>query len=209
MLHLKNLKKEKEGLGLRCMCCLQCTYILLPCVHMKEFALETQKNELESEFKVCRVTSENWEKLRDVRTQAIIDSPQAFGDTIEQTLARTEDEWKRWTKSNIYAIEDNDKYIATVTWRKHPDYGDYIVGVWTDPEYRGKGLNAKLFERVFNDAQQSGVKEISLHVNIDQQAAVQSYQKLGFKIVGTVMQKQMGDEELHDEYFMTKDCATV
>lgn len=157
------------------------------------------------ELRVHKVDITEWNKLRDIRTHAITDSPQAFGDTLEETLARTEDQWKGWIRNNIYVIEDDNRFVASATWWKnHPDYGDYIVGVWTDPEYRGKGLNRKLFEQIFTDAKNAGVQKISLHVNINQLAAVNSYKSLGFEIADTVKQKKMGDGKLYDEYFMEK-----
>ncbi len=157
------------------------------------------------DFVVHKVSADEWQKLADIRTRAIQDAPQAFGDTIENTRARSEEEWRKWTNGNIYTIEQNGRFVATVTWRKHEEYGDYIVGVWTDPDYRGKGLNKKLFEKIFDDAKKSGVEKISLHVNVDQKAAIQSYRSLGFEITGTVNQKHMGDGNLHDEYAMEKD----
>jgi ribosomal protein S18 acetylase RimI-like enzyme len=164
----------------------------------------TEKSESDPEFKVHKVGVDEWEKLRDIRTRAISDSPQAFGDTIEQTRSRADEEWKRWTTSNVYAIETNDRFVATVSWIKHPDYGDYIVGVWTDPDYRGKGLNRMLFEQIFADAKERGVEKITLHVNVEQESALRSYQNLGFEIIGDAKQKKMGDEKLHDEYLMVK-----
>jgi len=157
------------------------------------------------ELQAHKVDINEWDKLRDIRTRAIIDSPQAFGDTLEETLARTEDQWKGWIRNNIYVVEDNARFVASATWwKKHPEYGDYIVGVWTDSKYRGKGLNKKLFEQIFTDAKSAGVTKISLHVNIDQLAAVNSYKNLGFEIAGTVLQKKMGDGKLYDEYLMEK-----
>ena len=157
-------------------------------------------------FNVHKVISNEWEKLRDIRTRAIIDSPQAFGDTLEKTQARQEDEWRSWaTGANVYAIEDNGKYIATVTLRKGSSSSEAVInGVWTDPDYRGKGLSTKLFNEVFIQAKKMNLEKLTLMVNVNQVAAYNSYLKLGFITKETLPNQLMGDGNRYDEFVMEK-----
>lgn len=146
------------------------------------------------EFKVHRVLTKEWEKVRDIRIRSVTDSPQAFGDTKETVTARTQETWEQWIEnSHQYVIEVDDKFIASVTFRKDPEGVWIINGVWTDPLYRNKGLSRKLFEHVFCDAKEMNIDSIKLKVNPTQTGAVYLYESLGFIKIGTSERLPFGD----------------
>lgn len=62
----------------------------------------------------------------------------------------------------------------------HEDYS-YLGFMFTVPEFRGKGLNARIIERLKEWSFDRGLNEIRLTVYEDNIPAVKAYEKVGFK----------------------------
>lgn len=149
------------------------------------------------------ITPEEWEKLKDIRTRAINDSPQAFGNTPAETGAREDSVWVEWaTKAKNYIIENNGKSVAAATFRQDTDGTWIINGVWTDPAYRQQGLSKSLFERIFQDARESGILTIDFGVYPIQKEAVTFYESLGFEVIDHHEGHKMGDGQEHAQDVM-------
>ncbi len=136
-------------------------------------------------IEVKRVEFDEWKKFRDIRIRAIEDSPQAFGDTLEVTRERQKEVWLTWIDGAYnYVIEVNNKFQSLGTFRQDENNDWVINGVWTDPEFRGRGYSKKIFNTILEKAKSLYVKEIVLSVNPVQKEAFNLYTKLGFKVVG-------------------------
>ena len=61
------------------------------------------------------------------------------------------------------------------------DHFAYLGFMYTRPEYRGKGVNARIVERLKQWSYAKGLKEIRLTVYNDNQSAIKAYEKVGFK----------------------------
>ncbi len=62
----------------------------------------------------------------------------------------------------------------------HKTYA-YLGLMYTDPDYRGLGVNAKIIEALKNWALEKGLAEIRLTVYNDNLSAIKAYEKTGFK----------------------------
>ncbi|MBG50624.1 MAG: GNAT family N-acetyltransferase [Pseudozobellia sp.] len=62
----------------------------------------------------------------------------------------------------------------------HETYS-YLGFMYTDPNHRGQGLNAKIVDALQAWTTKRGIKEIRLTVYNDNEAAVRAYEKKGFK----------------------------
>ncbi len=62
----------------------------------------------------------------------------------------------------------------------HKTYA-YLGLMYVDPEFRGKGVNAKIIEKLKDWAQVKGLKEIRLTVYENNLSAIRAYEKMGFK----------------------------
>jgi ribosomal protein S18 acetylase RimI-like enzyme len=62
----------------------------------------------------------------------------------------------------------------------HSLYG-YLGFMYTLPEYRGRGINAKIIEGLKNWVFSKGLTEIRLTVYDDNEPALRAYEKVGFK----------------------------
>ncbi|MFT6994388.1 MAG: GNAT superfamily N-acetyltransferase [Maribacter sp.] len=74
-----------------------------------------------------------------------------------------------------YALEKQGK-----PYLKHKTYA-YLGFMFTEPEYRGNGLNGTILEHLKEWAQENGLTEIRLTVYDENSAALRAYEKVGFK----------------------------
>lgn len=62
----------------------------------------------------------------------------------------------------------------------HEHYA-YLGFMYTDPAYRGRGVNRKIIEGLKSWALSKGLAEIRLTVYSDNEPAIRAYEKVGFK----------------------------
>lgn len=83
---------------------------------------------------------------------------------------------------------DGDKIVATGYALEKParhyldhDTFAYLGFMYTDPEYRGKGINGKIISGLQDWCTKAGLTEIRLHVYCENEPAIKAYEKVGFK----------------------------
>ncbi len=89
--------------------------------------------------------------------------------------------------SNMLVVEGRDEGAPRVI-----GYAGYwmlvdeahISTLAVHPDYRRRGLGAKLLRQLLDDAARSGADMATLEVRVSNQAAVNLYHKFGFQIVG-------------------------
>ncbi|WP_418498994.1 GNAT family N-acetyltransferase [Flagellimonas sp.] len=74
-----------------------------------------------------------------------------------------------------YAIPKKARHYLDHEWYA------YLGFMYTDPEYRGLGINAKIVDELKQWSVQNGFKEIRLTVYSDNLPAIRAYEKVGFK----------------------------
>lgn len=142
-----------------------------------------------------KITEDEWEKFRDMRLRAVAESLAAFGDTFEQVAAKPESYWRKKIRSGyVYAIEENDRYIAGVVFNQDDDDGVWMIqALWVDPLRRGMGFGAALVQRVIDTAKETGISAVELGINPLQTEAVDLYKRFGFKGVRHIENISWGD----------------
>ena len=81
---------------------------------------------------------------------------------------------KRMVASGYAMIKQARHYLD------HTYYG-YLGFMYTIPEYRGQGINAKIIEELKTWVWSKNLKEIRLTVYDDNEPALKAYEKVGFK----------------------------
>lgn len=61
------------------------------------------------------------------------------------------------------------------------EYYAYLGFMYTDQQYRGKGINAMIVDELKKWSESAGFKEIRLTVYNDNLSAIKAYEKVGFK----------------------------
>jgi ribosomal protein S18 acetylase RimI-like enzyme len=137
------------------------------------------------------LSTREWQLMRDLRIEAVRDSPDAFQPTLAEVLAEPDGYWRRLTES--LGHPDNDLLIAT-----HPLHGDrgttyvrvdadgvgHIGAMWVAPELRGRGLGQMLFAAALEWHQNAGRHTVELSVTEGNAPAQRLYQRNGFVLTG-------------------------
>ena len=74
-----------------------------------------------------------------------------------------------------YAIPKKARYYLD------HEYYAYLGFMYTDQQYRGKGINAMIVDELKKWSESAGFKEIRLTVYNDNLSAIKAYEKVGFK----------------------------
>ncbi|MDC6384348.1 MULTISPECIES: GNAT family N-acetyltransferase [Flavobacteriaceae] len=122
--------------------------------------------------------------------QEIIRAERPFDVTIKEGHVSYYDlaQMVQDTEAHVVVAEADGKLVASgyAIPKKARHYLDhdwyaYLGFMYTDPEYRGLGINAKIVDELKQWSVQKGFKEIRLTVYSDNLPAIKAYEKVGFK----------------------------
>lgn len=104
---------------------------------------------------------------------------------------------EKYLNNNFYAfIEEKDDDIIAICCLQIVEYMPqcndngkygYICNVYTSDEFRNKGIQTKLLEKVINFAKENDLCELNL--STDNEEAISIYKKLGFEFDNLTMKK--------------------
>jgi ribosomal protein S18 acetylase RimI-like enzyme len=145
-------------------------------------------------YRLHRVAPADWSHLRELRLQALRDTPIAFLETHEQALAVSENEWRfRAARSagfgsvQTVAIDGEGRWVGTMG--SYLDEEDartaWLVGVFVAPEHRGPGgPSRELLAEVVRWAGRQGAERLVLEVHESNGRAIGFYRRFGFTETG-------------------------
>jgi len=130
------------------------------------------------------------ELFRQMRLNALRESPSAFTSTYESALNRSSESWNEQA-DNTAEGSDRATFIAfsgdspigiAALYRdkERIDTGE-ILQVWVSPEHRGKGVALHLLHSVFQLARNNGFRTVLATITQGNARALRFYQKCGFK----------------------------
>ena len=130
------------------------------------------------------LTSEQWQRLRDIRLRSLKESPDAFGGKFDIDNTFTENDWRDKIDTLdflIASVNEVDCGLMSVE-VLDGDYGAtcWIGGCWSDPDYRGQGALRALFNFVDLHALEQGWHRQGLGVWTDNYSAIAAYKAIGF-----------------------------
>ncbi|MEO6114828.1 MAG: GNAT family N-acetyltransferase [Pseudolysinimonas sp.] len=160
------------------------------------------KHELAADILVRRVRHDEWRQVRALRLDALRDpiASVAFLETVEQALARPDEEWRSRTVSHAegkrsvqFVAERGGTWIGSLTVFVRaagvPDYFDRIldidlptvVGVFVAPSGRGLGVIDALLASAAGWAHDRGDRLLTLDVHESNLPAIRAYERAGFE----------------------------
>jgi ribosomal protein S18 acetylase RimI-like enzyme len=146
---------------------------------------------------------------KQIRLEGLLESPQAFGESYEVELKKTDAEQSdQLRKSAIYAYLDESGeilgvlgfYVTSVTKARHRGN---LFCMYVRPQHRGMGIGSKLIDKAVEYAK-TKVQQLHLSVVTDNDAAIALYKKYGFSIYGTEPRALCVDGIYYDEYLMVR-----
>lgn len=138
---------------------------------------------------VVELLQENqWARYRDIRLAALESDGHAFGGNLESERLFTESDWREKAQQYIAlvaAIDGVDIGFMTVENLKG-DFGAtcWVGSCWVNPEFRGGGTLGSLFKYLDSQAQERDWSIQGLGVWVDNEVAINVYEKLGFTRMG-------------------------
>jgi ribosomal protein S18 acetylase RimI-like enzyme len=152
--------------------------------------------------------------LKQMRLNALVDTPSAFSSTYARESTRSDEDWvelaSAWTsgQSVFYiAMDEGDpcgmiagKFDETAPRRA------WVLSMWVAPSHRRSGLGARLMDEVERWARNLSICELHLHVTSNNSTAQAFYERCGFARTG-IVQPYENDPALF-EYEMAKAIQT-
>jgi len=87
-----------------------------------------------------------------------------------------------WYPKTFLVAQLEDKVIGYAIGRVVEERGE-VISIAVLPEFRRKGIGTSLWRALREEFQRALVKEVRLHVRVSNEAAINFYQRLGFKKV--------------------------
>ena len=141
-------------------------------------------------------TSEQWQRLRDIRLRSLMESPDAFGGKFDIESGLNENDWRdKFTTLDFLVASVSKVDIGLMSVEVLiGDYGAtcWVGGCWSDPEYRGQGILRAIFDYVDIHAIEKGWQRQGLGVWTDNYSAIAAYTAIGFNHAG---QKRPSDRQ--------------
>lgn len=129
--------------------------------------------------------------FKELRLQALRDTPNAFAGTYEIESKFTEEEWKTWVKQltssgEIFLAQKGNQKVGMIFCyvKKEFEKTAGIGSIWVKPNYRGQGIARGLFQSAFDWARKKELNEVRLGNSEGNIAAQKLYQSVGFSYTG-------------------------
>jgi len=139
---------------------------------------------------IRQVRTEDWQLVKQIRLQALSDSPNAFLETVEKAMEMPDDQWLERTRQNAEGLSSTcwlaflDDQAVGIAVGVRNSRGDSsppeLVSMWVAPGARGRGLGRLLVEGVALWARQSGASELRAEVTAQNRQVAEFYLRLGF-----------------------------
>ena len=125
--------------------------------------------------------------LRELRLRALRGAPEAFGSTLERELARTPADWRRWFDGGtvfLLEAEGAPRGLAATVPHDSDPHSAFVMSMWIDPEWRGRGGADRLLAALADAARAAGTTRLYLHVIEGNAPAWRCYERFGFRETG-------------------------
>jgi GNAT superfamily N-acetyltransferase len=129
--------------------------------------------------------------LRTIRLESLLDTPEAYGSTYEESAAWPDSRWRTVARHWNYYLGECD---GTVVGMASGGFNDshpgthWLYGMYVTASLRGSGLAAQLVETVSGWARGDGATVLYLHVTESVTRARAFYEKMGFRPNGETIE---------------------
>ncbi|MCK8046471.1 GNAT family N-acetyltransferase [Shewanella sp. 1CM18E] len=133
---------------------------------------------------IVPVTETDWDSLKNIRLESLLDAPDAFGLTYQEAKMISDEKWKS-IASEVNGVKFllarcNGQDVGLVG-GVHTEGQYELVSMWVMPEKRNGGIGVSLVKELLGHAKSQDFTSVVLHVSIRNGAAYSLYSKLGFR----------------------------
>lgn len=141
---------------------------------------------------VRSISPDEWRTWKNLRLEALADSPDAFGETLEQALERSDAEWAEFAAGSslpdraFFVAENagNPVGMAIIRGSEGDSARAHIFAMWVAPTARGIGAGRKLLDAAMAWGRHHGFDELVLQVTEGNDRAKRLYETAGFVDTG-------------------------
>ncbi len=144
-----------------------------------------------SNIEIVALSADQWLDLKRLRIAALTESPDAFSPTAEDARARDEDYWQRAARRaaeadgfELFVVRRAGKALGLGSAQRDARGVGHIGAMWIDPELRGRGIGAQLFDTIVAYLRRLGCDVIDLSVTETNTSAIELYRSRGFVLTG-------------------------
>ena len=144
---------------------------------------------------VDRIRPEEWPRLRDLRLRALRADPLAFGSNWKRERSFPEERWRQRARQGAEAwdqgtwvLREKEGALSGMVAAHAEGEAVTIFALWVEPRLRGRHLGGRLLDRALLWCRtQYPRRNVVLHVNPREAAAVALYVRRGFVFTGEFM----------------------
>jgi len=129
------------------------------------------------------INESQWESLKSIRLESLVDSPDAFGISYEKAKGLTTEAWKLLASGKLghkfYIAYGNGSAVGLVGVLNTKDEHE-LVSMWVKPAARRQGVGKKLIKVLLEQAIAEGHTSIKLKVSSKNRHAYVLYTEVGF-----------------------------
>jgi ribosomal protein S18 acetylase RimI-like enzyme len=150
--------------------------------------------------------------LKEIRLELLQNYPTYFGSSFLEEKSFSDEVWKnRLSKKTVtyYGMFDQNKLIGIAVVVKNPRskmaHSATINSVYVRPAYQHKGVAIKLLNRIFKDAHESNIEQLTLSVVSSNTSAIKLYNELGFVEYGRHPKSIRYEGKYYEQILMIKE----
>lgn len=139
---------------------------------------------------IRRIRDDDWPTLRSLRLRSLADSPDAFGQSLDEAMAQPDAEWAQVSRAASqgehrawYLAFDRGAPVGLVQGRRRRPGTLLLFSMWVAPEVRRCGVGARLIAALEDWAREWQATETVLWVILGNQPALAFYRRLGFEVL--------------------------
>jgi len=134
------------------------------------------------------IAEDDWLVLREIRLQALADSPSSFGSTLAREQAFTDEPWRERARGSettrLFLASKDGTALGIAGVFDEGDGSVQLVSVWVTPAHRGRGVARALTTAALRFAAERGFSLVRLWVTDGNAAARALYERFGFTPTG-------------------------
>ena len=133
------------------------------------------------------LSPEQWKIFKEIRLEALRNSPNSFGSSYEIEFFFTQNDWVnklRNTKNlHLVALSENFKPVGLIILKPFKEQVG-IFAMYVNPTFRGRGIASELIHAAIEYAIKNKNSEIILDVYDQNSSAIELYKRKGFIFTG-------------------------
>lgn len=152
------------------------------------------------------------ERFRRIRLEALAREPAAFASALADWQSQDLDAWRARLAAGPVAVAlSGDEPVGLMGLLRERGsrmaHRATLVMVYVRPEARGSGLAAAMLACLEDAARAAGIRQVELHVSVENPGAVAFYRRSGFREVGRLPAAFVHDGRAIDEFLMVRAVA--